>query len=107
QQISAGLEYYASAGEGAGAIGGFDVDTITVPAGRGRPSFARAVDNDEILHIPHGERQQVFAAVDLHVSPLWEFNFGVGIGTTASTDRLMAKLIVGRSFALGSASPMQ
>ena len=44
----------------------------------------------------HDQQQQVFAVVDLNVSPVWEFNFGVGIGATGSTDHLILKAIVGR-----------
>lgn len=46
----------------------------------------------------HNQQQQIFAAADLNVSPKWEFNFGVGIGPTASTDRWIVKGIVGRRF---------
>jgi hypothetical protein len=42
--------------------------------------------------------QQVFGTVDLHVSPLWEINGGVGAGATPATSRLVAKLILGRRF---------
>lgn len=43
--------------------------------------------------------QQLYAVVDLHVSPLWELNAGVGTGMTQGSDHLVAKLIVGRSLA--------
>jgi len=46
----------------------------------------------------HDQQQQIFPAIDLNVSPAWEFNFGVGIGATASTDHLIVKAIVGRRF---------
>jgi hypothetical protein len=44
----------------------------------------------------HDQQQQVFAVVDLNVSPVWEFNFGIGLGATGSTDHLIVKAIVGR-----------
>jgi hypothetical protein len=44
------------------------------------------------------QQQQFFPSLDLDVSENWEFNFGVGIGTTASTDRLIYKAILGRRF---------
>ena len=46
----------------------------------------------------HNQQQELFAVTDLNVSPKWEFNFGVGLGGTASTDRLIIKCIVGRRF---------
>lgn len=66
--ISGGLEYYAAYG----SIG-------------------------DILGL-HGQQQQFFPAIDLNVSPQWEFNFGVGLGVTANTDHLIVKCIVGRRF---------
>jgi len=52
------------------------------------------------------QQQQFFPSIDLNVSPKWEFNFGVGIGTTSSTDHIIVKAIVGRRFTWGSkASP--
>lgn len=47
---------------------------------------------------PHDQQQQFFAVTDLNVSPGWEFNFGIGVGTTVSTDHLIVKAIVGRRF---------
>lgn len=46
----------------------------------------------------HEQQQQLFAVADLNVSPKWEFNFGIGVGPTASTDHLIVKGIVGRRF---------
>jgi hypothetical protein len=66
--VSAGIEYYGDYG----AIGDF------APL--------------------HNQQQQIFAVADLNVSPLWEINFGVGIGATASTDHLILKCILGRRF---------
>jgi hypothetical protein len=68
KKVNAGLEYYGSYGD----LAGFD--TL------------------------HNQQQQFFAATDLNVSPKWEFNFGVGIGTTSSTDHLIVKAIIGRRF---------
>ena len=51
---------------------------------------------------PKREQQhQIFPAIDLNVSPKWEFNFGVGVGLTRSTDHLIFKMIVGRRFTFG------
>jgi len=41
------------------------------------------------------QQHQLFAAVDLNVSPKWEINLGVGRGMTASTDRWLVKTIIG------------
>ena len=65
---SVGIEYYG----GLGPIGNFD---------------------------PLAEQEhQVFAAVDLDVSPKWEINFGPGWGATRSTDHFLLKMIVGYRF---------
>jgi hypothetical protein len=68
KKISGGLEYYASYGP----ITGFS------PL--------------------HDQQQQFVPSIDLDLGPQWEFNFGVGIGTTASTDHLIIKCILGRRF---------
>lgn len=68
KRISGGLEYYASYGP----LTGFD------PL--------------------HDQQQQFFPTIDLDLGPKWEFNFGVGVGTTASTDHLIIKCILGRRF---------
>ena len=47
------------------------------------------------------QQQQFVPSIDINVSPQWEFNFGVGIGATHSTDHLMVKGIVGRRFDFG------
>ena len=44
------------------------------------------------------QQQQFFPSIDLDLSPAWEFNFGVGVGGTRSTDHLIIKCIVGRRF---------
>jgi hypothetical protein len=68
RQITGGFEYYGSLGP----VTGFD---------------------------PLSEQQQqIVPAIDLHLSPNWEFNFGVGIGMTQSTDHLILKMIVGYRF---------
>ncbi len=68
KKIAGGLEYYGSTG----SITGFD------PL--------------------RDQQQQFFPTIDLNVSPDWEFNFGVGVGATRSTDHLILKCIVGRRF---------
>jgi hypothetical protein len=49
----------------------------------------------------HEQSQQFIPVVDLSISPLWEINFGVGIGATAGTDHLLVKAIIGRRFNWG------
>ena len=51
-------------------------------------------------HFDNWEKQQhqIFPALDLNFSPDWEFNLGIGIGLTRSTEDLMVKLILGRRF---------
>jgi hypothetical protein len=68
KKVAGGLEYYGSVGP----IGNFD---------------------------PVSEQQhQFFPAIDLNLSPKWEFNFGVGVGVTRATDHLIAKMILGYRF---------
>jgi len=67
-KIAGGLEYYGSMGP----VTGFD------PL--------------------RDQQQQVFPTIDLNLSPKWEFNFGVGVGMTRSTDHLIAKMILGYRF---------
>ena len=66
--VSAGIEYYASMGP----VTGFD------PL--------------------RDQEQQIFPAIDLNLDPKWEFNFGVGVGMTRSTDHLLVKMILGYRF---------
>jgi len=47
------------------------------------------------------QQQQIFPALDLNVSPMWEINFGVGVGPTSATDHWIVKGIVGRRFDWG------
>jgi hypothetical protein len=68
KKIAGGLEYYAAYG----SLGGFD------PL--------------------RDQQQQFFPAIDVDFGPQWEFNFGVGVGTTRSTDHLIVKCIIGRRF---------
>lgn len=44
------------------------------------------------------QEHQLFAAVDLNVSPVWEINAGFGWGLTGGTDDHIFKLILGRRF---------
>ena len=46
----------------------------------------------------HLQQHQIFPAIDLNLSPKWEINFGLGVGVTASTDHLIAKMILGYRF---------
>jgi len=68
KRIAGGLEYYASYG----SLDGFD-----------------SLKN---------QQQQFFPAIDVDFGPQWEFNFGVGVGATRSTDHLIVKCIIGRRF---------
>jgi hypothetical protein len=48
---------------------------------------------------PFREQEHVFLpAVDIDFGKRWEFNFGVGVGATASTDHLLVKMILGYRF---------
>ncbi len=71
KRVSGGLEYYASLGP----VGNFN-----------------ALRQQE---------QQILPAIDIDFGPQWEFNFGLGVGVTGSTDHLLVKMIVGRRFTLG------
>jgi hypothetical protein len=68
KKIAGGLEYYAAYG----SLSGFDA--------------------------LRDQQQQFFPSIDIDFAPQWEFNFGVGVGTTRSTDHLIVKCIVGRRF---------
>jgi hypothetical protein len=54
----------------------------------------------------HEQQQQLFVVTDLNVSPVWEINFGIGIGATGSTDHLIVKAILGRRIDWGRHSPV-
>jgi hypothetical protein len=77
KRVNAGLEYYGSLGP----VTGFD------PL--------------------RDQQQQILPAIDLNFGPDWEFNMGVGIGVTRSTDHLLVKMIIGRRFGAGSAKARQ
>ena len=66
KKLSMGIEYYGSMG----SINSFD-------------------------KLPQ-QNHAVFAAVDMVVNPLWEFNAGAGFGLTPATDGFVFKVIVGR-----------
>ncbi|MGA8763813.1 MAG: hypothetical protein WB562_13190 [Candidatus Sulfotelmatobacter sp.] len=68
KKIAGGLEYYAAYGP----LTGFDA--------------------------LKDQQQQFFPSIDVDFGPQWEFNFGVGVGATGSTDHLIVKCIVGRRF---------
>jgi Putative MetA-pathway of phenol degradation len=71
KKVAVGIEYYGALG----SITGFD---------------------------PISEQQQaIFPAIDLNLSPNWEFNFGAGIGMTGGTDHLLVKMILGRRLKFG------
>jgi hypothetical protein len=68
RRVTVGIEYYGSVGP----VTGFD-----------------ALRDQE---------QQIVPALDLNLGPRWEFNFGVGVGMTRSTDHLLVKMILGYRF---------
>lgn len=53
----------------------------------------------------HDQMQQIVPAIDLNLSPNWEFNFGVGVGVTAGTERLLVKMILGYRFGSHGQTP--
>ncbi len=77
KRISGGLEYYAAYG----SLNGFDS--------------------------LKDQQQQFFPSIDLDLGPQWEFNFGVGVGATGSTDHLIIKCILGRRFSWRHDHPKQ
>jgi hypothetical protein len=68
KKVAAGLEYYGALGP----IAGFDA--------------------------VRDEQHQIFPDVDIDFGKNWEFNFGVGVGVTQATDRLIVKAILGYRF---------
>jgi hypothetical protein len=68
QKLSVGFEYYGSLGP----VTGFD-------------AFRQ-------------QQQQFVPSIDYDFGPNWEFNLGIGIGLTQSTDHLLVKMIIGRRF---------
>jgi len=71
KKVGIGIEYYG----GVGPVGNFDPKK--------------------------DQEHQFFPAIDLYTSPNWEFNMGVGVGVTRSSEHLIAKVIVGRRFEFG------
>src|SRR5689334_17751290 len=65
KKIAGGLEYYGAYG----SLSGFDA--------------------------LRDQQQQFIPSVDIDFGPQWEFNFGVGVGATRSTDHLIVKCIIG------------
>jgi hypothetical protein len=49
----------------------------------------------------HDQQHQIFPVIDLDLGPRWEFNAGVGLGLTPSTDRVIIKVILGYRFEWG------
>jgi hypothetical protein len=47
-------------------------------------------------------QEDILPAIDYDFGPNWEFNFGVGVGVTRSTDHLLVKMIIGRRFRFGT-----
>jgi hypothetical protein len=75
--VSGGLEYYADYGR----LGAF--------------------------YTLHNQQQQIFVVTDLNTSPKWEINIGIGVGSTAATDHLIVKGILGRRFDWGRHSAVE
>jgi hypothetical protein len=44
------------------------------------------------------QQHQIFPVIDLNLGPRWEFNAGIGVGLTPSTDTLILKVILGYRF---------
>ena len=57
-------------------------------------------DLGPIDHIdrPRDQQHMIFPVVDIDLGPRWELNFGVGVGLTPGTDRLIVKMILGYRF---------
>jgi len=68
RRFSAGLEYYGALG----SLTGFDA--------------------------VYQQQHQIVPTIDYDFGPNWEFNLGVGVGVTRSTDHLLVKMIIGRRF---------
>jgi len=53
-----------------------------------------------VTHLARGRDQQhqIFPVIDFDLGPRWEFNAGIGVGLTPSTDRLIIKMILGYRF---------
>ena len=72
----------------------YDVTKVVTLGVEYYASLGPATHFDEVGDQEH----MIVPALDLNLSPKWEFNFGVGIGVTHSTDHLLFKMIVGRRF---------
>ncbi len=68
KKLSTGFEYYGSVGP----ITGFDAVGL--------------------------QQNQLVPTIDYDFGPNWEFNAGIGVGITHSTDHLLLKMIIGRRF---------
>ncbi|MGA1994478.1 MAG: transporter [Bryobacteraceae bacterium] len=68
KKLAAGIEYYGALGP----VTGFDA--------------------------LRDQQQQIFPNVDVDFGKNWEFNFGVGVGVTQATERLLVKAILGYRF---------
>jgi hypothetical protein len=68
RKLNAGLEYYGTLG----SVTGFNIFSL--------------------------QQEQIVPAFDYDFGPNWEFNLGVGVGITHSTDHLLLKMIIGRRF---------
>lgn len=89
-------------GPGAGAGFGFSPNALVSLDVTPRVTFALEYYGafgpiSDPAPLDHSE-QQLFPAVDIDFGPDWEFNAGVGVGLTPATDRLLAKVILGRRF---------
>ncbi len=73
RKLAFGLEYYGSLG----AITGFDPFRL--------------------------QQEQLVPSIDYDFGPNWEFNFGVAVGVTHSTDHMIVKMIIGRRFSFMTA----
>ena len=89
---------------GPGAADGFEFSPnvkvsydVTKQVAFGAEYYGTLGPTEDVLRL-RDQQHQVFATCDLDVSPKWEINFGVGVGMTASTDRLIVKGILGRRF---------
>ena len=51
------------------------------------------------------QQQQVVPVIDVDFGANWEFNFGVGVGMTRSTDHLLIKMILGYRLHKRAAAP--
>ena len=68
KKLSAGLEYYGTVGP----VFAFDPFSL--------------------------QQEQIVPSIDYDFGPNWEFNLGLGVGVTHSTDHLLLKMIIGRRF---------